>query len=233
LHARGATVVLVDVDLGSAEQAAADIGRGESAIAVRADVADRRDVRAAVETCLKRFGRLDIMVTHAGISDFRDVLDDDDARWQRTLDVNLNGARHCVREAAAAMNHGGVIVATGSTNAFQVESGAAAYNASKGGLVALVKTAALELAPRGIRVNIVHPGITDSGLAAFVVHDAVNAAAILQRIPLGRFADCEDIARVIAFLASDDAAYVTGAELVVDGGMTAGVSFPSPDRDAQ
>jgi NAD(P)-dependent dehydrogenase (short-subunit alcohol dehydrogenase family) len=126
-----------------------------------------------------------------------------------------------------------VIVATGSTNAFQVESGAAAYNASKGGLVALVKTAALELAPRGIRVNIVHPGITDSGLAAFVVHDAVNAAAILQRIPLGRFADCEDIARVIAFLASDDAAYVTGAELVVDGGMTAGVSFPSPDRDAQ
>jgi NAD(P)-dependent dehydrogenase (short-subunit alcohol dehydrogenase family) len=154
-------------------------------------------------------------------------LDADEADWQRTLQVNLTGAWHCFREAARAMAHGGAIVATGSTNAFQAESETAAYSASKAGLVSLVKSAALELAAAGIRVNVVHPGIVATRMSAFVVDDPANARQILPRILLGRFAAPEDIARVIAFRASDDAAYMTGAELVVDGGMTAGWSFPT------
>ena len=123
---------------------------------------------------------------------------------------------------------GGAIVATGSTNAWWVEAGAAAYNASKGAIVPLVKTAALELGPRGIRVNVVHPGIVDTRISSFVVHDPEHAAPLLEKIPLGRFAEPEDIAKVIAFLVGDDAAYVSGAELTADGGMTAGTPFPEP-----
>jgi NAD(P)-dependent dehydrogenase (short-subunit alcohol dehydrogenase family) len=178
---------------------------------------------------LDRFGRLDIMVAHAGISDFRGLLDAEEREWQRTLQVNLTGAWYCFREAARGMSDGGAIVATGSTNAFQAESETAAYSASKAGLVSLVKSAALELAAARIRVNIVHPGIVNTRMAAFVVNDPDTADQILGRVPLGRFAEPEDIARVIAFLASDDAGYVTGAEVVVDGGMTAGVSFPAHD----
>lgn len=232
LHSRGASVILADVDYDLAQESAREIDPDGETLAVMVNVASREDVAAAVNTCLDRYGRLDVMVAHAGVSDFRGLLEADETDWQRTLEVNLTGAWHCFREAARAMTNGGAIVATGSTNAFQVESGAAAYNASKGGLVALVKSAAIELAEAGIRVNMVHPGIVDTRMAAFVVQNPLKAAPILARIPLRRFARPEDIARVIAFLASDDAAYVTGSEIVADGGMTAGVSFPTPDAVA-
>lgn len=229
LHARGARVVLADIDEALVRDTAGEIAPDGSAIGMRADVASQADVGAAVDACLEQFGRLDIMVAHAGISDFRGLLDGTEDLWRRTLEVNLTGAWNCFREAARGMSDGGCIVATGSTNAYWVEAGTAAYNASKGGLVALVKSAALELAGQGIRVNVVHPGIIDTRMSAFVVDDPTNAKEIVSRIPLARFGSCEDIARVIAFLASDEAAYVTGAELVVDGGMTAGAAFPSPE----
>ena len=126
------------------------------------------------------------------------------------------------------MPDGGAIVATGSTNAFWVEGGAAAYNASKGGVVALVKTAALELGPRGIRVNVIHPGIVDTRISEFVVHNPENAAPILARFLLGRFAQPEDIANVIAFLVSDDAADANGP---ADRRRRhdRGVPFPTPE----
>jgi NAD(P)-dependent dehydrogenase (short-subunit alcohol dehydrogenase family) len=229
LHRRGARVILADIDEALAQSAAAEIGPEGSAVAIHVDVASRADVAAAVDLCRERFGRLDIMVAHAGISDFRGLLDGEEDLWRRTLEVNLTGAWNCFRGAARGMSNGGSIVTTGSTNAYWVEAGTAAYNASKGGLVALAKSAALELAELGIRVNIVHPGIIDTRMSAFVVDDPANAKEILSRVPLARFGTPEDIARVIAFLASDDAAYVTGAELVVDGGMTAGAAFPSPE----
>jgi NAD(P)-dependent dehydrogenase (short-subunit alcohol dehydrogenase family) len=227
---RGARVAIADIDGELAASVAADLDPdGERVLAVTVDVSRRADVAAAVDACVSRWGSLDAMVAHAGITDFRPLVDTDDDVWDRVLAVNLTGALHCIREAARVMDGGGAIVATGSTNAFWVEGGAAAYNASKGGLTALVRTAAVELAPRGVRVNVVHPGIVDTRISAFVVHDEANAAEVLARIPAGRFAEPADIARVIAFLASDDAAYVNGAELIADGGMTAGVPFPLPD----
>jgi NAD(P)-dependent dehydrogenase (short-subunit alcohol dehydrogenase family) len=230
LHARGARILLADLDGDLATSAARDIDPTTERVAARSvDVSSRDDVAALVAHAVASFGRLDIMVAHAGISDFRPLDEIEDGLWERILAVNLTGTLHCIREAARAMDRGGAIVATGSTNAWWVEAGASAYNASKGGIVSLVKTAALELGPRGIRVNVVHPGIVDTRISSFVVHDPEHAPGLLERIPLGRFAQPEDIARVIAFLAGDDAGYVSGAELTADGGMTVGTPFPEPD----
>jgi len=232
LLARDARVVVADLDADRAGEVAAALDPAqERALGHGVDVAAREDVAALVRATTERFGRLDVVVAHAGVTDFRALAEAELEVWERIISVNLTGALHCIREAAAVMPAGGSIVATGSTNAYWPEAGAAAYNASKGGLVALVKTAAVELGPRGIRVNVIHPGIVDTRISAFVVHDAERSAPLLERIPLGRFAQPEDIADVIAFLASDDARYVTGAEIVADGGMTAGTPFPQPKED--
>jgi len=232
---RGARVLLADIDGERAAQTAFELAPdGERALARTVDVAHQDEVEGMVGGCLKRFGRLDVLVAVAGVTDFRPLLETDLEIWRRVLEVNLTGALHCTRAAARAMGEsgGGAIVLIGSTNAFWVEGRAAAYNASKAGLVGFAKTAALELAPLGIRVNVVHPGIVRTRLSAFVTEDPANAAEVLSRIPLGRFADPEDIAPVIAFLAADDARYVTGEALTADAGMTIGVPFPLPQEGA-
>ncbi len=152
----------------------------------------------------------------------------EDHEWERILSVNLTGTFHCLQEAARPMIDagGGAMVVTTSTNAFWVESGTAHYSASKGGLLTLVRTAALDLAQYGIRVNAVAPGIVRTRLSQFLTEDEVEGPAYLERIPLRRFAEPEDIAEAIAFLASDAAAYITGEQLVVDGGVTIGVPIP-------
>jgi 3-oxoacyl-[acyl-carrier protein] reductase len=122
-----------------------------------------------------------------------------------------------------ARSGGGAIVVTASTNAFWVEANLAAYNASKGGVVALVRTAALDLAQYRIRVNAVEPGVVRTRLAAFVTENPEAAADYLQRIPLNRFAEPADVADAVLFLASKEAAYITGQTLVLDGGLTLGL----------
>jgi 3-oxoacyl-[acyl-carrier protein] reductase len=117
----------------------------------------------------------------------------------------------------------GAIVVTTSTNAFWVESGTAHYSASKGGLLTLVRTAALDLAQYGIRVNAVAPGIVKTRLSRFLTDDPVEGPGYLERVPLRRFAQPADIAEAVLFLASDAAAYITGEQLVVDGGVSIGV----------
>jgi NAD(P)-dependent dehydrogenase (short-subunit alcohol dehydrogenase family) len=121
------------------------------------------------------------------------------------------------------------MVATASTNAFWVESNMAPYNASKGGIVALVKSAALDLGPYGIRVNAVAPGMIRTR-ANFITEDPVEGPAYLKGVPLGRFAEPAEMAAVVAFLASDDASYVNGELLVADGGTTIGVRLPLPEE---
>jgi NAD(P)-dependent dehydrogenase (short-subunit alcohol dehydrogenase family) len=228
--AEGAKVCALDRDAARVEETVQALASGGGAVeGITGDISRRPDVYRAVQHCVDRFGGLDVLVANAGITGVRPLLDIDDASWQRILDVNLTGTFLCTQEAARVMarSAGGAIVVTASTNAFWVEANMAAYNASKGGVVAFVRTAALDLAPFGIRVNAVEPGVVRTRLAAFVTEDPVTAADYLKRIPLNRFAEPADVADAVLFLASREAAYITGQTLVLDGGLTLGLPATS------
>ena len=230
LAAEGAAVLVVDIDAAAAAAAAAEIAAaGGVAEGVTADIADRDDVRRAIGRCVERFGGLHVLAANAGIADAQPFAEIDEARWRRVIDVNLTGTFFCLQEAARVMipAGGGAIVATASTNAFWVESEMAPYNASKGGIVALVKSAAFDLGRYGIRANAVAPGMVRTR-ANYITEDPVAGPDYLRRVPLGRFAEPAEMAAVVAFLASDDASYVSGELLVADAGTTIGVHLPPP-----
>jgi NAD(P)-dependent dehydrogenase (short-subunit alcohol dehydrogenase family) len=195
-------------------------------------VTRRDEIRRAIDEALDRYGGLDIFVAHAGIADVEPFMDQDEASWTKMLAVNMTGVFLCIQEAARVMRErgGGSIVVTGSTNAFWIESNAAAYNASKGGVVALAKSAALDLAPHRIRVNSVAPGLIRTRLTRYVTEIPQHAADYLKNIPLGRFGEPDDVADAILFLASDESRWITGHDLVVDGGQTIGTPLPLPDQ---
>jgi NAD(P)-dependent dehydrogenase (short-subunit alcohol dehydrogenase family) len=224
--AEGMRVVALDVDGEALEAALRE--HAPDAVPVVADVSDRAEVPRAVETCLETFGQLDILAANAGIADGQPLLEIDERSWRRILDVNAAGAFFSIQAAARAMvGRGGAIVATSSTNSWFVEANLAHYNASKGAIEALVRTAAFELAPLGIRVNAVAPSMVRTR-AAFITHDPVGGPEYLKRVPMGRFAEPEEIAAAVAFLASDEASYITGQTLILDGGLTLGVEMPLP-----
>ncbi len=229
---RGAHVVLFDLDADLVVKSARELSPdGTLAVSVGGDVSRRADVQHAVQTCRERFGRLDVMVAHASIADAVPLLEIDDASWQRIMDVNLTGVFLCAQEAGRVMagSGGGAIVVTASTNAFWVESNLAHYNTSKGGVVAFVRSAAIDLARYGIRVNAVAPGVVLTRIAAWVTEDPVLAADYLKHIPLNRFAETIDVAKAVLFLASSDSSYITGQTLVLDGGQTLGILVDAPD----
>jgi|SRR5581483_708445 len=229
----GARVVLADIDGEAARRTASEVERLGDVAAVRADISSRPDVAAAVARCIELFGGLDVVAANAASADVVPLLALEDSAWQRMVDVNLTGAFHTIQEAARAMiagGSGGAIVLTASTNSFWVEANTAHYSATKFGVIGLMKTAALDLAPERIRVNAVSPGVVDTRLAAHLVRDPVAGPDYLKRVPLGRYANPADIAGAVAFLASDDAAYITGENLVVDGGTTIGVPMEPPDE---
>jgi NAD(P)-dependent dehydrogenase (short-subunit alcohol dehydrogenase family) len=223
----GASVVVFDIDEELAKQTATQIG----GFAVGGDVSRREDVRKAVAACVEQFGGIDVLVAQAGIGDLQPLLEIDDAAWNRMLDVNLTGVFYSVQEAAREMaaRGGGAIVVTASTNAFYVEQHTAHYSATKGGVWTFVRNAALDLGQYGIRVNSVLPGIIDTRLSAPLVHDPVAGPEYLKRVPLRRFGQPVEIANAVLFLASDEASYVTGEDLIVDGGATLGVVLEIPD----
>ena len=235
LVAEGAQVVLADIDEELARRTARQVAAaaGGTVVSVGGDIAQRADVQHMVQTCLDHFGKLDVLVANAGTADAQPFLEIEDHRWQRILSINLTGTFFCVQEAARAMaaQSRGAIVVTASTNAFWMESNLAAYNTSKGGVVALVRSAALDLAPLGIRVNAVEPSVVRTRLASFVTENPSEAAAYLEKIPMNRFAEPRDVANAILFLASDEATYITGQTLILDGGLTLGLKLnlpPSP-----
>ena len=221
--AAGAGVVILDLDERQAQATAAELG--DRVLARGGDVVRRDDVHAAVDECVRAFGRIDVLVAVAGIADVRPLLDVSDDDWSRVLDVNLTGVFRCTQEAGRAMAAagGGSIVVVASTNAFWVEQNLAAYNTSKGGVVAFVRSAALDLAPHGIRVNAVAPGVVRTRISDWVIDDPVLGPQYLDKIPLRRYGEVDDVAAAVGFLASPEAAYITGQTLVLDGGQTLGM----------
>lgn len=194
-------------------------GRGGSAFALQADVSNPADVKALFKSVLDRWGALDILVNNAGIT--RDGLlmrlKPDD--WDAVLDVNLKGAFLCMQAAVRPMMRArsGRIINISSVTGLMGNPGQAGYTAAKSGLVGLTKTAAKELAGRGITANVVAPGYIPTEMTEKLPDNLKEK--ILEQVPLGTPGKPEDIAAAVAFLASGDAAYVTGQVLVVDGGM--------------
>ena len=224
----GARLVLTATSQEGADRAADHLGAGDRVVALASDAGRREDVAAAVGACVHAFGRLDLAVANAGIERGARLLDVTDADWDDVLDVNLRGAFLLTQEAARVMvpAGGGRVVLVASTNAFAPEAGSFAYNVSKAGAVGVARAAALELARSGVTVNAVGPGLVRTDMTASVVDDPATAAWYLDHVPAGRFGAPPDVAAAVAFLVSDDAAWVTGHHLVVDGGQTVGLDLP-------
>jgi NAD(P)-dependent dehydrogenase (short-subunit alcohol dehydrogenase family) len=225
----GAGVVTLDVEGDTLERALAQFEPRDRVYGVVGDVRRRQDVASLVQTAVDRFGKLDVAVQVAGIAEFGPFLDFPDELWDRIIDVNLRGTLHLIQEAGKVMvaqGHGGAIAVTSSTNAFQPEAGGLAYNTSKSGQVAVMRTAAMELAQHRIRVNALAPGIIETRLAAMVMNDPVQMNVFLDRIPMRRFSPAHEMARPILWMCSDDASYMSGELLVFDGAMSFGLPEP-------
>lgn len=219
----GASVIAFDRNAEGLHSATGSLG--EQCVPFVGDISIHDDCRRAVQLCVTKFGHIDVMCAHAGIADPLALLDMTDDHWRHHMSVNVDGTMYCVVEAARAMvdSGGGAIVCTSSINAWFVEETHAVYNVTKAAVWALVRSAAIDLARHGIRVNGVAPGVADTPLAELVVHNAELAPQYLKSIPLGRFAQPSDIANCAAFLASDRASYLTGQTIVLDGGQTLGI----------
>jgi NAD(P)-dependent dehydrogenase (short-subunit alcohol dehydrogenase family) len=219
----GATVAIGDVEIDKAETVVKEIvGLGGRAIAMRVDVGDAGQVQAFVDRVVAEFGRLDVMFANAGIAHSAPFLDHPEAQWQRVLRVNLTGVFLCCQTAARQMvrQGGGRIITTASINGFRGVENLVGYNVAKAGVIELTKTMAVELAKHHVTVNAIAPAQIDTRLTRSLPEEA--RARRLDRIPMGRFGDVDDVARAALFLASDDASYVTGHTLAVDGGYLAG-----------
>lgn len=214
---QGALVVAADINLDAARQTVEDLG--EKALAVACNVADSDSVATAMAAVEARFGRLDILVNNAGVGSIDAFVETPDEHWQRVIGVNLTGVFFCSREAVRLMlkaSTPGVVINISSTAALTGE-GPSHYCAAKAGVMGLTRSMARELAASGIRVNTIVPGPTNTPMMAGIPDDWMQT--MLKAIPLGRMCETDEIARVAAFLASEDAGFITGQNLAVNGGM--------------
>lgn len=221
LAAAGATVVVTDVNEQTATATAAELGG--TAIGLVADVTSMASVRAMVEQVTARFGRIDVLVNNAGWDKVGPFVDSDPADWDRIMQINLYGVFHTsylVLPVMAAQGYGRVVNL--SSDAGRVgSSGEAVYSAAKGGVIAFTKTMAREMARSQVTVNCVCPGPTDTALFASVGGDSPKLReALTKAIPLRRLGQPEDLANAVAFLASDEASFITGQTVSVSGGLT-------------
>jgi NAD(P)-dependent dehydrogenase (short-subunit alcohol dehydrogenase family) len=218
LVAEGASVVVADLNDAALAQAKAELG--EKVVCTTTDVRIEAQVEAMVHVATQRFGRLDVAFNAAGLGGFGEITELAEAEWDRVVDVCLKGVFLSVKHEARSMTahgSGGAIVNVASLNSHVPMFGGVAYCCAKAGVEMLSRNAALELAPKRIRVNTVSPGLTDTPLTAPMRSVAGVENAYMDRIPMKRWGTPEDMAAAALFLASDDAAYISGSNLFVDG----------------
>ena len=225
LAEEGATVVITGRRKDLLDQVVADIERKKGrALAVAGSVTDEAHVRSVVEQCVRMFGTLNILVNNAGIGAFGTLLHEiDDATWHDILDVNLTGVFRMTRSAVPAMlkNGGGSIINMSSVGGVIGFSCSAAYGTSKGGLELFTKCVAMDYAQNGIRCNSVCPGLIDTPMAAPLLNNPDMKAEVLAAYPIRRVGMPEEVAKMVLYLASDEASWVTGSSFMIDGGLTA------------
>ncbi len=218
----GGKVVISDVDDDALEKTVAELGHPDSLQAVHCHVARRSDVDRLVATAVREFDRLDIMVNNAGVARNQDLLEISEKDFDDVIAVNLKGAFFGVQAAAKQMiaqGGGGVIINMSSVNALLAIPSLATYAISKGGMKQLTSVAAVALAPHDIRVVAVGPGTILTDMVASAIFNSEDARkSVLSRTPIGRGGEPSEVASVVAFLASDDASYITGQTVYPDGG---------------
>lgn len=231
----GVKVVISDVDAEGLAATAAELARPDALRTIVGNVAKRADVDQLVATAVKEFGRLDIMVNNAGVARNRDILEISEEEFDEIIGINLKGAFFGVQAAAKQMiaqGGGGVIVNMSSVNALLAIPSLATYAMSKGGMKQLTSVAAVALAPHDIRVVAVGPGtiLTDMVKSSIYTSDDARKT-VMSRTPAGRGGEPSEVAAVVAFLASDDASYITGQTIYPDGGrLVLNYTVPVTDK---
>jgi len=217
----GADVVVVDIQADLAEGTAREIatGTGRRMIALKVDVADRESVRHMVDHTIEEFGRLDILVNNAGITRDSLIMRMKEEDWDQVLNINLKGAFNCSQAVVRQMmkQHYGRIVNISSVSGVSGQAGQTNYSSSKAGLIGFTKALAKEVGSRNITVNAVAPGFIETELTADLPREIRDMS--IKLTPVGRFGTPQDIANAVAFLVSDEASFITGVTLQVDGGM--------------
>jgi meso-butanediol dehydrogenase/(S,S)-butanediol dehydrogenase/diacetyl reductase len=223
LTAEGAQVLAADVDKNLLETSSADVAT------FWCDVSQPQQVNAMIEEAITRFGRIDILVNNAGTGSFGETPDIDDATWNRVFAINVNSIMYACRAAIPHMRKqgGGVIINTASISGLFADYGFTAYNASKGAVINYTKALAIDHGRDNIRVNAVCPGFIAGTRLTAPLETTPARAQWDKVIPLGRGGTAEEMAKVAAFLASDDASYMTGSIVVADGGLTAHTGQPN------
>lgn len=228
LAQEGVKVVVSDISQEDCQEVVDEIekAKGEG-LALKCDVSKKEEVDKMVTETIKKFGKVDILVNNAGIAQFKPFLEMTEEEWDRTLAINLKGYFLCAQAAAKEMakQKSGVIINIASVAMGQQGVGfpnLVHYCASKGGIVGMTEALALELASLGIRVNAISPGVIETPMINPIKKDPEQEKAVLGRIPMGRVGKPEEVSNLVLFLASDVSSYMTGSDVIIDGGWLAG-----------
>jgi NAD(P)-dependent dehydrogenase (short-subunit alcohol dehydrogenase family) len=223
LAKEGANIVVSDINLVNCQKVAKNIEKlGVKAIGVKCDVTKRASVNAMIKKTMSVFKRVDILVNNAGVVVQKPFVDFADKDWDFTFDVNMKGIFYCSQAVAKEMisQKSGKIINIASIAGLVGFSNSSAYCATKGGVVTFTKELSLELAPLGINVNCIAPGVILTDMTKNILRKKSMKDYLLSNIPIGKIGEPKDIARPVVFLASDDAKYVSGETIAVDGGWT-------------
>ena len=227
--AHGYNVALLDIDALTLDQAVADLAEPERVFGVHCDVSNPRQVGSAAEAVVARFGQVDALVNNAGVAVFKPVLQTSFEEWRAVLGTNLDGAFLCTQAFGALMveRGRGAVVNVASISGLRASTLRVAYGTSKAALIHLTKQHAVELGNAGVRVNVIAPGPVETEMAK-LVHTVAIRSDYYDTIPQGRYGTPEEMANTVGFLCSDEASFINGQVLAVDGGFdAAGVGLPT------